>query len=314
MPKSWDDMEAAAIGWVIRLRDARAGDWEAFAAWLESDPKHANIYEEVALVDAALDGAPSDPLRGSMQQRDGTRARWPSRRMIMGWGFAASILAPLGYLSLSTHDNLVTIKTAAGARRSLTLTDGSRIDLNGATILALDRKRPRWARLESGEALFTVVHDAARPFGVEAVGTYIKDLGTVFNVVVNEAELEVSVAEGLVIFNPHREAVRLSAGMAIRTEGSRASIIRRSAESVGAWRSGHLSYHGARFSRVAEDLSRNMGITVRVDPAVANRRFSGVIVLDTDQEVVFRRVAGLLDVDARRTAGGGWNLGATRGS
>ena len=35
-----DDIEAEAIGWVIRLRDSGADDWSAFTDWLEADPAH----------------------------------------------------------------------------------------------------------------------------------------------------------------------------------------------------------------------------------------------------------------------------------
>jgi transmembrane sensor len=136
------------------------------------------------------------------------------------------------------------------------------------------------------------------------------DVGTVFNVVLTGGDLEVAVAEGQVVFNPDREAVSLSAGMAIRTEGARASVSRREAEAVGAWRSGRLSYDGASFVTIADDLSRNIGIPVRVDPAVAKRRFSGVILLDRDRNLLLRRVAALLEVDARRSGDDGWILTA----
>jgi transmembrane sensor len=218
------------------------------------------------------------------------------------------LVATLGYVTLDSTDNLLRLETAAGARRSHTLADGSRIDLNGATVLVLDRTRPRFAKVEKGEALFTVVHDPERPFGVEAGGTYIKDVGTVFNVAFSGGELEVAVAEGEVILNPNREAVNLSAGMVIRTEGARAVVSRTEVESIGGWRAGRLSYDAASFSKIAQDLSRNLGIPVKLDPQLAKRRFSGVIVLDPDRTLVLRRVAGLLEVDARRTGDGGWNL------
>ena len=35
-----DRIDAEAIGWVIRLRDGSAADWEAFTVWLEADSAH----------------------------------------------------------------------------------------------------------------------------------------------------------------------------------------------------------------------------------------------------------------------------------
>ena len=307
MPETRDDIEAAAISWEIRLRDARAEEWEEFVGWLESDPAHLEIYEEVALAEFPV-ASLSDSRTDEVQSRSFGAAIQPKRRMVLGWAVAASLVATLGYVTLDSTDNLLRLETAAGARRSHTLADGSRIDLNGATVLVLDRTRPRFAKVEKGEALFTVVHDPERPFGVEAGGTYIKDVGTVFNVAFSGGELEVAVAEGEVILNPNREAVNLSAGMVIRTEGARAVVSRTEVESIGGWRAGRLSYDAASFSKIAQDLSRNLGIPVKLDPQLAKRRFSGVIVLDPDRTLVLRRVAGLLEVDARRTGDGGWNL------
>ena len=310
MPETRKDMDDEAIGWVIRLRSARTEDWEAFVEWLEADPRHKEIYDEVALADDALNGLSPSPSSEASSPSEIASFRKPARRTILGWGIAASLVFALGYASLGGSGDFVTVKTGAGERRTLNLADGSRVDLNGETILVLDRDRPRTISLEKGEALFTVVHDPERPFGVQAGESYIQDVGTVFNVVLSGGELEVAVGEGEVIFNPDGEKVSLSAGMAIRTEGARASVSRREAEAVGAWRSGRLSYDGASFATIADDLSRNIGVPVRVDPGIARRRFSGVIQLESDRDLLLRRVAALLEVDARRTDGNGWTLTA----
>ena len=36
-----DDIEAQAVGWVIRLRYAGVDEWAAFTDWLEADPANA---------------------------------------------------------------------------------------------------------------------------------------------------------------------------------------------------------------------------------------------------------------------------------
>jgi ferric-dicitrate binding protein FerR (iron transport regulator) len=52
-----------------------------------------------------------------------------------------------------------------------------------------------------------------------------------------------------------------------------------------------------------------MGLSVTADAAIAQRRFSGVIVLDRDPQRVLRRVSALLEVQARQQ-GEGWMLTA----
>ncbi len=49
-----------------------------------------------------------------------------------------------------------------------------------------------------GEALFTVVHEANRPFEVVAGGERIRDLGTRFNVYAEPGRVVVAVLEGQV--------------------------------------------------------------------------------------------------------------------
>ena len=51
--KNRKEIEAEAVGWVIRLREAGEADWDAFTLWLEADPEHLAAYEEAALADDA---------------------------------------------------------------------------------------------------------------------------------------------------------------------------------------------------------------------------------------------------------------------
>ena len=307
MAQTKQQIEAAAIGWLIRLRDGRTEDWEEFVRWLEASSAHAEIYEEVALADEVLGTLPKRVPRPP----DLPAAQPPpvrkSRRGLLASALAAVLIGVIGYNALSPGEELMTVRTAPGERRSLALRDGSRIDLNGSTTLVIDLDEPRQARLTKGEALFTVVHDPSSPFGVEAGNAFIQDVGTVFNVIVGRDVVEVATAEGEVIFNPGHERVRLPAGTSLRKEGRRAVVTRTDPTTVGGWREARLSYSFAPYSKIAADLSRNLGVPVRVHPSIAGRSFSGVIVLDRDQERLFRRVSALLDVEGRRS-GDGWLL------
>jgi transmembrane sensor len=321
MPARSGEVREEAIGWVLRLREAGPADWEAFMAWLEAEEAHGRAYEEVAAVDRDMEPllkrragrpileAPAAPALAAAPRRSG-------RRAFLGWGIAASLVATVVYGTLRDGDvGGYAVETAARERRTVTLADGSRIDLNGGTRVLLDRDAPRFAVLERGEALFSVVHDETAPFTVEAGGALLRDHGTVFNVVHSGRALEVGVAEGAVLFNPEREAVNLSAGMTLRREQGRVAVARADAEAIGAWRGNRLSYTDAPVSRIAEDLSRNLGVPVRVSAGAAARKFSGVIKLDGDPDRVVGRAAALLELEAR-AEGHGWLLtsetGATR--
>ncbi|MDQ8754626.1 FecR domain-containing protein [Sphingosinicella sp. LHD-64] len=314
MADAWNRIDEEAAAWLIRLRtDASGADWEAFTAWLEADPAHGAAYDLIALADLELDDLPLAKPAPLVFQPEPRR----SRRAFLGWGGAAVAAAVVGAITLmpsgaSTYE----VATGTGERRTVALDDGSRIELNGATRLVLDRDNPRFARVEQGEALFTVVHDTARPFRVEAGQARLHDLGTVFNVIHDGERTDVAVAEGAVRWQRGDSRVDLAAGMALSQRGgARPIVTRETPANIGGWREGRLSYSGARYDMVAADLSRNLGTRVSIDDRAAARQFSGVIVIDRNPAVTMQRVGALLEVRPQR-AGDGWNLsvggGATR--
>jgi transmembrane sensor len=302
MPETRDEMEAAAVAWLVRLREGGAEDWEAFVQWLEADPRHSEIYDELTLADDAAGGLPERAPEREEEQAPGV-----GRRTFLSWAAAAAAaLAGAGYLALWSSPDLQVIETAPGERRTLALADGSRIVLNGGTRLRIDPEAPRFARLETGEALFEISHQPDRPFRLAAGGAEVRVIGTIFNVLVEGDVFEVAVAEGAVAVDGDRHAVRLDAGMALRHEGRRVEVGARPPEAVGAWREARLAYSDAPLSRVAADLARNLGVPVEAAAEVRDRRFSGILMLD-DEEQSMRRAAALLGVEARR-AGAGWLL------
>src|SRR5690606_10247875 len=84
-----------------------------------------------------------------------------SRRWFSG-AIAASlaVLAAVGVWQAS--DDRYTVETAPGELRTIALADGGQIALGGGTRLALDDDEPRFARLEEGQALFTIQHEIGR--------------------------------------------------------------------------------------------------------------------------------------------------------
>jgi transmembrane sensor len=297
-----------AIGWTIRLRDARAGEWEEFAGWLEADPEHLRVYEEVALADA--DAAALLPLRQPppAEPQPWGRHKAPiGRRLVLGGAAAAAIAATFGYVSLVAPRDIYAIETARGQRRTVALDGGTKIELNGASKILLDRKDVRFARLERGEAWFEVVHQADDPFRVEAGPAVVRNVGTKFNVLHEGETIAVEVAEGAVLFSSDGEEIGLSAGQAAQREAGQVTTTRREASSIGGWRGGQLNYASASYAQIARDLSRSSGVEVRAAPEVAARRFSGVIAVDPDRELMRRRLAALLEVNVR-VAGEGWIL------
>jgi transmembrane sensor len=302
------DRRDEAIGWHIRLSGsgARTEDWAAFNDWLDVDIANAEAYDTVALEDARL----SDVIErgGVLNDNETVQSRWHQRRglMAIAAGIALAIFAIPSFLSNRGPE---IIQTQPGETREIALSDGSTIALNGGTRIALDQSSERFARLEVGEALFTIRHDPARPFIVEASGAVLKDVGTAFNVREAGGALDVAVSQGAVSYNPEGEALTIMAGSQLSrtTPGAMPVINPVPRAAVAGWRQGKLTYQNATLGEIAVDLSRMLGSPVRVLPALAARRFTGIIRVDADRALFFRRLEALLGVHASHNEAG-WEL------
>lgn len=307
-----DDMkngiEARAIDWLVRQRDPAFADWDRFADWLAEDPAHAEVYDALASLDRDLDALPPATKPSVVIGHESPHR--PSRRLWFGGAIAAALVAVVAVPQLDLFGTSDRIETAAGEHRSITLADGSMIEINGASVVELDRDRPRFARLASGEAMFHVVHREGDPFVVEAGAARVVDLGTAFNIVRRDRRTSVSVSEGVVLYNPDRDKVRVEAGQAIDAGDSDTTpptVRPIDVANVGGWRTGLLVYNDAPLTVVAEDLKRTAGIEVSIAPGAEGQSFRGALIVDKDRARTVADLAALSGTSAERR-GDGWVL------
>ena len=300
--------EARAIDWVIRQRDPAFTDWDGFADWLAEDPEHAAIYDAVASLDEDLADLPPMPAPAVVPMP--VTPRRASRRAWFGGAMAAAVVGAITLSNSGLFGNANRIETAAGEHRAIELADGSKIEINGASVVEIDAERPRFARLESGEAMFHVVHRDDDPFVVETGGAKIVDLGTAFNVVRRDRQTSVTVSEGIVLYNPDRDKVRLVAGKGIEArDGDRKPPVVQDVDvaSVGGWRTGLLVYNGTPLAVVAEDLKRTAGMQVSIAPDAADLSFRGALIVDKNRARTIADLTALSGTKAQRQ-GDGWIL------
>jgi transmembrane sensor len=294
-------IDEEAIDWLIRQRDEQFSDWSAFEAWLSTSPDHLAAYAGLAGADRALDDVL--PALGWPRATEPVieEAR-PTRRYWLGGAIAASLAVAVGSWTLWPSRDLYTVQTAAGERRTIQLA-GSRIEVNGGTRLTLDRRDPRFASLDRGQAVFIVTHDKDHPFRVVSADATLLDAGTTFEVTRDDGGLDVAVSEGLVIFNPNGQALRVPAGRRLvdAKDSETIAVAEIKPSDVGAWRDGQLVYDGAPLSRVAADLERNLGVKVAVTAAAARMTFRGVVRLDGGAEPTMNRLGALLGVTVTRS-------------
>lgn len=255
-----------ALEWVVRVDDPEFTDWEGFTAWLDESPAHAAAYDAVqaAVDDAAAlaEALPPAEALPLVANDDASAAPRFGRRWAMV-AMAASLALVAGLTLWPAAGGRYSVETAPGEVRTVALADGGSVVLAGGTRLELDRKDDRFARLERGQALFTVHHDERRPFAVEVGADRLVDAGTVFDVEMSERGMQVAVSEGLVVFNPGKQDVKVAPGqmLARRAGANDYALTRVTSEQVGEWREGRLTFDGAPLDVVAARLSRMTGQT-----------------------------------------------------
>jgi transmembrane sensor len=199
-----------------------------------------------------------------------------------------------------------TYRAGPGDGRSVTLADGSRVDLSGRAELRV-RILPwrRDATLARGEAFFDIHHEAARPFVVHSGSTDVRVLGTAFNV-----DLQ---GPGRTIVQVFRGAVALDSGRAQsvvlrRGEGARVVNDRLAARPAAFdiaqhgrpdWRSGWFEAADVPMGVLVDKVRRYSDMPIRfTDPALAERPVSGRFRV-SDPDRVLQAIRTAYDADVR---------------
>lgn len=276
-----------AIRWAALTGDPAFGEWDAFMAWLEQDPAHAEAYDAVqsAVSDAAdaLAAAPAPlPEAAPLAANDNPATGWllAGRGRWFGAAIAASLALFVTFLLWPATPGEALYATAPGETRLIALADGSTVELGGGSRIAISGDSKRQARLEAGQALFTIRHDESDPFTLAVGSERLVDAGTVFDVRINPRGLDLAVSEGAVVVNPSAQAIRVDAGRkAVLADGAYTVSAIDPAE-VGEWSRGRITFREASPAEVAAELSRATGLAFAAQGAGADVRLTGSITLD----------------------------------
>lgn len=307
-----------ALDWAARMQASDFDDWEAHMEWLEADAENPMLYRQAArAMSAGLSAFDRVQRREVLPVADGARHSVVGSRPRAGWwlpvgaALAASI-AVYAVTSPQIVERDIVVRTALGVRRDVRLADGTLIALNGDTVLRMKHSAQRQVVLEHGEAFLRVTRNTQEPFEIMAGGRVFRDAGTEFNISVVEKAVNLTVAEGAVAVDPSGANVRIDAGKAISITGADALIGKVDPGNVGSWRYGRLAYTNQSLRQVASDLSRSLGVPVRVSADLHHRRFTGVLQLGASPKTVIRRfseLAGVAGVETRS----GWAISARDG-
>ncbi|WP_451995361.1 FecR family protein [Azospirillum argentinense] len=303
-----DRLFSEANTWHFRLQsdDVRPAERAAFADWLARSPAHSHAWAGLQTLLHDL----KEPARAAYAESRITSPRRPASAGIRRLAAAMMVLLVVGGLGgwhgPTLYQNAVADQvTSTGQRRTLTLPDGSMVDMNGDTALALDyRDGERRVRILRGEAWFQVTRDPDHPFVVDGGAGAARVLGTQFSVRRENDRTTVTVGEGLVEVAAHRNAdgnapwpdsVRLRPGESAEADASGLTGPRAADPAVAfAWRQGQIVFRQQSLASVITALNRQWpGRVVLLNDEAAERVVSGVFALDRPDAVIDALERGL---------------------
>ena len=300
------NVQIKAADWVARLSGSPGeSDWLAFEAWLAASASHRVAYDRAMAFWLSVDPQ-AEPLAVALEDLADRRTRPATAWWAAGVSAAAAVAVTFAVQHPARAPEVV-YSTGNGEQRSLVLQDGTHVTMNSRSKISVRLERGlRTVTLAQGEVALEVVHDAARPFEVHAGDQILRDLGTEFDVVRANGQIDVTVRQGLVDVRPvdGRQSVSLRPGSRLehREGATQSMIIPVSADDAFSWRTGRLVYRDRPLSEIAADLNRYGEDQVRPEGAVANLHFSGVLAIG-DQATMVRRLTALLPLSASRQDG-----------
>ena len=285
-----DPARQQAAAWFVRLRadDVSERDRLQWRAWLAQDPWHRHAYAQFETLWSSLgDFAPTPEVavqvRAAARGLDRPPRAWPLR-----WVAALAMVAVLvGALMLRKPVAPDTsYATSLGERRSLQLSDGTRVDLDTDSALRVQYgEDERRIILDRGRAFFRVAHEQ-RPLRVLAEGSSVRAVGTQFEVFRQQGAIDVALFEGRVELqstqangNPDALLATLDPGQKARIAGNQVSFARESVQAGGLpdWLSGRLVFDDTPLSDAVREFNRYSSQPILLQtPGLGKHRVSGV--------------------------------------
>jgi transmembrane sensor len=325
-----DEIDAAAARWAARVDAAPLTQAEEaeLQAWTAADTRRLGAYArasatlvriEVAralgagydpdqFLDPADTDAPGDDVIDD-SDRDGDQGF--SRRRLLWLSGSALVATAVGAVGTRIFRRGRYYETGVGEMRRIAMPDGSIVNLNTASALYVRFSDDRRAVfLDAGEALFEVAKDSSRPFVVTAGNTSVQAIGTAFTVRREpDAQVSVVVSEGVVeVARAGRDVKPVVLKQNMRAKATAQSDAPIAASEVDPelvqrqlyWREGKIAFSDATLADAAAEFARyNSERIVLTDPAVAERRISGLFVA-TDPVGFADAVAASFGFQARR--------------
>jgi transmembrane sensor len=338
-----------AADWFVASRAGlTAHERNDFATWLKASPVHVEEYLALEVIGRNLRKACEasrysvDDLltRASHEEETPVPSLW--QRLVEGrrtpalrWQAAAIAMAalcvvtlgllvlrnlrPIAHVSAPAATTALHFETRHGELQTHRLPDNSLLHLNTDTAVTVRYSdHERLVVLASGEAEFEVAHTPGRPFRVFAGRAEIEDLGTRFDVRLNDESTLVTVVEGQIAVGLSASAesgapnqgytsqrVHVDAGQQITVADQEwpATPIPVDTQRTTSWLHRQIMFENEPLERVASEFNRYAQKPIEITtPALRNMQVSGVFATDnTAAFIAFLRTLNGVHVEVTAT-------------
>lgn len=295
-----NSMSDQAIEWIILLHSGKATGQDKRAAeqWRQRSQAHAQAFSEAESLwnDMGELLIFKGVQRTAAQPRSEKLRQWPvfSRNGAIGLAVLLLLFVIMPWARYQDQW-LSDYYTDVGVQRSIELADGSTVELDTDTALAVHYDDTgRQIRLLRGQALFTVKADALRPFDVNTGSIQIRALGTVFSVRQQSGDTRVTVLEHAVSMKQAEagvssEEIRVWEGQqaAYNTATGLSEPQPADIGQISAWRRGKLVFKNRALADVVTELERYLpGRIVITNNDIGALQVSGVFPIDEPEEAL----------------------------
>ncbi len=262
--------------------EASAEEVAQIEQWLEEDPARQSEFDSAHYLFNAMilhsDELSKMTTPGALEK---TSRKSKVRRLVYRYAAAAAAVVIAGlsgvFVEREINYNKMTAQTnvlevPAGQRMSVTLSDGTQVQLNGNSRIeypVIFSRKQRNVKL-SGEAFFEVKHDERHPFIVETFASKVEVLGTRFNVYADEASEYFSAAlvDGKVKVTTNDETaeqVVLAPDEMVKFVNNHLVVTKVDAENLISWTEGYVNLADTDFESLMHRFENVYGVKIVIE-------------------------------------------------
>jgi len=289
MSNEQDRLVEQATRWIVLLRSGQASEAQrqAFLAWRARDPRHDELCLRLERTLGVFQVPIAQGVDGGVLQR--ALEAPSSRRKVLQRGLLGVGLMIGGGWSLApSFESLgADFSTGIGQRQTVQLDDGSELVLNAqsAADVRFDEQR-RVLQWRGGEGLIHVAADR-RPFVLHTSGGEVQARDARVLLRDRDARCRVGAMDrALQIVTRGGDRLQLQAGQEVDFDRYRFGVVQALRSADSAWVNGLLEVRDRPLSEVIEALRPYRHGVLRLDPAIAGLRVSGLYRLDQSDRVL----------------------------